>query len=131
MRGYSIQQAAERTGVSVYTLRYYERIGLMSPIQRATSGHRRYSDGDLGWLHLLQCLRATGMPIAQMQKFAVYVWEGGHTIPDRIKLLEEHERDVVAQIAELERYLGAIRNKIDHYRNETVEKSGKAELVAN
>ncbi len=101
MEGYSIQQAAEHTGVSVHTLRYYERIGLMSPIQRVSSGHRRYSEDDLGWVHMLTLLRATGMPIEQMQRFAVYVWEGNHTIPDRLVLLEQHEREVVEQIAGL------------------------------
>lgn len=130
MSEYSIQQAAELTGVSVHTLRYYERIGLMSPIHRATSGHRRYSDDDLGWVHMLTLLRATGMPIAQMQKFAVYVWEGNHTIPQRLEVLEEHEREVVAQISELERHLGALRNKIGYYRNVEKEKLSKAELAS-
>jgi DNA-binding transcriptional MerR regulator len=127
---YSIQQAAERTRVSVHTLRYYERIGLMSPVDRASSGHRRYSEDDLGWVRMLTLLRATGMPIAQMQRFAVYVWNGAHTIPERLALLEEHEREVVEQIAGLQRHLGALRNKIGIYREQQKDKLSKAELTS-
>lgn len=130
MDGYSIQQTAELTGVSVHTLRYYERIGLMSPVDRASSGHRRYSEDDLGWVRMLTLLKATGMPIAQMRRFAVYVWEGNHTIPDRLALLEKHEREVVEQIAGLQRHLEALRNKISIYRQQQKDKLSKAELAS-
>ncbi len=66
---YTIQEAAERTGVSAHTLRYYERIGLLTPIHRETnSGHRRYSEDNLRLVQFLLRLRTTGMPIAQRQQ---------------------------------------------------------------
>jgi DNA-binding transcriptional MerR regulator len=60
-------QAAEQSGFSLDTLRYYERIGLLDDIDRASSGHRRFREEDLEWLGVLRCLRDTGMPIAQMR----------------------------------------------------------------
>src|SRR5258705_13758185 len=66
----SIQQAAEVTGLSAHTLRYYERVGLLDRVGRAESGRRRYVAADLAWVALLMWLRATGMPIRQMQEFA-------------------------------------------------------------
>lgn len=63
-------QVAVVTQLSVHTLRYYERIGLVAPICRASSGHRRYSSQDIAWIEFLTRLRATGMPIRQMQQFA-------------------------------------------------------------
>ncbi|MEM8535189.1 MAG: MerR family transcriptional regulator, partial [Chloroflexota bacterium] len=66
----TIQQVAAATGLSSYTLRYYERIGLLDPVGRATSGHRRYTTHDIEWIAFLNRLRAIGMPIRQMQEYA-------------------------------------------------------------
>lgn len=65
-----IQQVAHRTGLSIHALRYYERLGLMASISRLPNGHRRYSEADLEWIDFLKCLRATAMPIVEMQRFA-------------------------------------------------------------
>ena len=68
----SPSQAAEQSGFSLDTLRYYERIGLLDDIDRAPSGHRRFGDDDMEWLGVLRCLRETGMPIAQMRRYAIF-----------------------------------------------------------
>jgi DNA-binding transcriptional MerR regulator len=114
---YTPAEAVEETGFSLDTLRYYEKIGLLEPVARNAAGQRRFTEEDIGWLGMLRCLRDTGMPIATMLRFAELVRAGGHTVADRIKLLEEHARQVQAQIdnlAERQRY---IRNKISHYRS--------------
>src|SRR6266536_356060 len=67
---YSPAQVADRTGFSLDTLRYYERIGLLDGIARTPGGRRSFTDDDLGWLEVLRCLRDTGMPIAQMLRYA-------------------------------------------------------------
>ena len=78
MQNYTVQQAAALTGLSEHTLRYYERIGLIKPVQRQeTSGHRRYGPADLAKLETLACLRATGMPIDQMRRYFELRSEGG------------------------------------------------------
>ncbi len=114
----TIQQAAEQTGLSEHTLRYYERIGLIAPVGRAGSGHRRYSMNDLGWIDFLQHLRATGMPIAQMQEYAALQRQGEATVGARLALLEAHRQRVLAQIADLEQNLGVIEYKITYYSAE-------------
>lgn len=66
----SIAEVAERSGLSVHTLRYYERAGLIAPVPRAPGGQRRYAAADLEWIGFLLRLRETRMPIGQMQAFA-------------------------------------------------------------
>jgi len=112
----TIREAAEETGLNAHTLRYYERIGLLEAVPRAAGGHRRYRADDLGWVGLLHCLRATGMPIREMQRFAALARGGNATVPDRIALLAAHEQSVLARQRELDRNLETIRGKIAHYR---------------
>lgn len=107
-------EMAERTGVSLDTLRDYERVGLISHVERAVSGHRRYSADDVGWVDVLRCVRTTGMPIARMQQFAELCRMAG-TEAQRLDLLVEHRDDVVASIAQLQA-LQVIEGKIAAYR---------------
>ncbi len=113
--GCTIEEAAERTGVSAHTLRYYERIGLLAPVPRGTGGHRRYTDADLGAVVFLTLLRQTGMPIRDMQRFVELTREGDHTIPDRVGVLTDHRTELVAHIALLNRHLAALDHKIGIY----------------
>jgi DNA-binding transcriptional MerR regulator len=112
----TIEQVVERTGLSAHTLRYYERVGLLDPVGRATSGHRRYVEQDLAWLEFLTRLRATGMPIRHMQRFADLRRRGNATVAERRALLEEHQRAVQAHINDLQRNLEAITTKIMDYQ---------------
>src|SRR6478672_1843148 len=98
----TIQQVAEATGLSVYTLRYYERIGLIHPIGRAENTHRRYTADDIGWLDFLTKLRATGMSIQQRQAYAELQRQGDGSLPQRLAMLKEHQRSVEAHMAELQ-----------------------------
>ena len=108
-------EMAARTGVSLDTLRYYERIGLITGVARDTGGHRRYSADDVGWVDVLRCLRTTGMPIARMREFAELCRSNG-TEDQRLDLLVGHRDEVVAGIAELQRALEVIEGKIAYYR---------------
>jgi DNA-binding transcriptional MerR regulator len=121
----SIQAFAQKTGLTPHTLRYYERIGLISPVSRKPSGQRLYNEGDHTWVVLLHCLRATGMPIAQMCRFAEMCRQGEHTIPDRVQLLGDHEREVLARIAQLQTSLVAVGQKIKTYQSMLSELSKK------
>ncbi len=119
----TIQQTASRTGLSDHTLRYYEKIGLIPPVQRAPNGHRRYTDTDLGWIDFLKCLRSTGMPVAQMIEFTHLTHAGDHTIQARLAILKKHRECVLLEIAALEKDLEVIHNKIDWYSNMIEEES--------
>lgn len=116
MERLSIQQVAEATGLSVHTLRYYERIGLIHSIDRARNTHRRYTEDDIWWIDFLTKLRATGMSIQQMQDYAELQREGDITLPERLEMLKAHGREVEAHMAELRENLRIIRSKIDYYQ---------------
>jgi DNA-binding transcriptional MerR regulator len=111
----TIQQVAQATGLSVYTLRYYERIGLIHPIGRAGNTHRRYSTDDIGWIDFLTKLRSTGMSIQEMQTYAELQRQGDETLPERLEMLKALRRKVEAHIDELNDHLKIIRGKIDYY----------------
>ncbi|HEY9642974.1 MAG TPA: MerR family transcriptional regulator [Coleofasciculaceae cyanobacterium] len=112
----TIQQVAAKTGLSVHTLRYYERNGLLEPVNRAANGHRRYAATDVTRIEFLTRLRSTGMPIRQMQQFARLFYERPAAIGDRRAILEEHQRNVEQHIQELQQNLAAIQQKIRFYK---------------
>jgi DNA-binding transcriptional MerR regulator len=122
MPTYSPAQAVDRSGFSIDTLRYYERIGLLRDIARDGSGHRVFTDAHLSTLTILRCLRDTGMPIAQMQRYADLSATDG-SLQARLDLLEEHDADVTRQIAELGRWQKHLQEKIAYYRAELRTKS--------
>ncbi|MEV6522379.1 MerR family transcriptional regulator [Longispora sp. NPDC051575] len=115
---YSPSEAAEKSGFSLDTLRYYEKIGLLADIDRTSGGRRVFSDDDLGWLSLLRCLRDTGMPIARMCRFAELARAGADTVAERTGLLEEHARGVEAQLELLLRQQRNLNDKIAFYRRQ-------------
>ena len=115
--GVTIGEAARRTGVSVHTLRYYERAGLVvSPVDRTAGGRRRYRELDLKWIVICTKLRATGMPIRGIRRYAELVAAGPGNEPERLTLLESHRADVLAKLAEIRENLKVIDRKIDVYR---------------
>jgi DNA-binding transcriptional MerR regulator len=118
----TIQQVAEATGLSVHTLRYYERIGLIHSIGRAENTHRRYTMDDIGWIEFLNKLRATGMSIQQMQTYAQLQRMGDSSLLERVEMLKEVESKVEAHIQELQHHLELIRYKIDIYQGIASEK---------
>ena len=111
----TIQDASAETGVSRDTLRYYERIGILPGIARSKSGHRRFTDDDMGWIKLVQCLRATGMPIEDLHAYAELAQQGDATAGERLRLLHAHKERIEADMAELTTALELVRRKIDGY----------------
>ncbi len=112
--GFTIQQFAQKTGLSIDTLRYYERSGLLLSVQRLPNGHRRYSENDLRWINLVKCLRASAMPISEIQRFAEITREGTSNLAEKHELLEAHRLRVVAQLEETQRTLTLLDMKIAH-----------------
>ena len=108
----TIQQAAQRSGLSVDTLRYYERAGLLVSVERLPNGHRRYHASDLQWIDLLKCLRASAMPISEIQRYAASMRQGAATASARREQLEDHRRKVVAQLEEMQSTLERLDTKI-------------------
>jgi DNA-binding transcriptional MerR regulator len=116
--GVTISRAAELSGLSADTLRYYERDGLMlQPVARSSSGHRSYTERDLEWIRLVTRLRATGMPIRDVRAYAALVREGSGNEEARLDLLLAHRTTVLAQLEEVRGHLDAIDVKIALYTN--------------
>lgn len=116
-QGVSIAEAARRTGVGAHTLRYYERAGLVvTPVDRTSGGRRRYQQLDLDWINVCTRLRATGMPIKTIRRYAQLVSAGQGNEQDRLALLETHRADVTAKLTEIQENLELIDHKIDVYR---------------
>jgi len=115
--GLSIAEAAQRTGVSTHTLRYYERAGLVvTPVDRTQGGWRRYHQLDIEWIVVCTRLRATGMPIKDIRRYAELVSAGHGNEQERLALLESHRAAVIAKLAELQDNLALIDHKIGVYR---------------
>jgi DNA-binding transcriptional MerR regulator len=112
-----IGEVARETGLSVHALRYYEREGLMlsQQVERGSGGHRRYSPQDVYWLRICIKLRASGMPLAKIRRFAELVREGAGNEPEGLELLREHKRQVEHQLAELNDCLRVITRKVGVY----------------
>jgi DNA-binding transcriptional MerR regulator len=108
-------EMAERTGVSIDTLRYYEREGLIDPVARAENGHRRYSGDDVLWVQVLCCLRDTGMSIEQLRHYCELGQQGDVTEPERRALLRAHRAEVEAQIDSRREALRLIDHKLSFY----------------
>lgn len=128
---YTVQQAATLSGLSEHTLRYYERIGLLTPVRRqASSGHRRYSATDLTTLESLACLRATGMPIDQMRHYLELRAEGVAGATELQELLAMHLAELQRREAALQLHMRYVALKIDYWRAVEVQDAPAAERLA-
>jgi DNA-binding transcriptional MerR regulator len=112
----TIGEVARRTGMSVHTLRLYEREGLLaSPVRRESNGRRVYSEWDVEWLSYCTKFRASGMPLATIRRFAELVRNGPGNEDQRLELLHNHQQEVERRIAELADCLDVIANKVRLY----------------
>lgn len=117
MTDLSIGQVAGRTGLSVHTLRMYEREGLFTTeVRRNASGRRVYGQADLDWLEVCTKLRASGMPLAAIRRFAALVKAGAGNEAERLELLRAHQHRIERQMAELNDCLDLIAGKVETYQ---------------
>ena len=120
----TIADAARESGVTAHTLRYYERAGLLPSVERNGSGHRRFTDEDIEWVVMVTRLRATGMPIRAIRRYAELVRAGEGNEAERLALLEEHRERVLEQLASIQRNLELVDYKIGLYRERTSTPAG-------
>ena len=112
---YSIQEMSRKTCLSVHTLRYYEKEGLLSGIQRSPGGFRQYTDADLETVGLIRCLKNTGMSLREITRFVELTRKGDQTLKERVELLREHRETVIARMREMQEYLDKVTRKLDFY----------------
>ncbi|PYE47941.1 MerR family transcriptional regulator [Paenibacillus barcinonensis] len=113
---YSISEVAKKLDLTVYTLRYYDKEGLMPFVERSESGTRQFKDSDIDFLKIIQCLKATGMPIKDIKDFIAWCSEGDATLQQRYDMFTERKASVEAQMEELRRTMEVIEHKQSYYR---------------
>ena len=124
----TIAQAAAATGLSVHTLRYYERIGLLDPVERRDNTHRRYTQEDLDWIGFLLKLKSTGLPVRGMLRYAELRRQGNtlESVAERKAILQAHTLSVQHTLAELQSNLAVLHWKIDLYGEIEKEAAARA-----
>ncbi len=105
-----IQEASIMSGLSIDTIRFYEKLGILPPIERDPSGHRRFTTENIEWMKVLYWLRKTGMPTKIMSRYAHSVHSGDHTIDERIKILRDHQ----VRLDEKQKELNACQDILDY-----------------
>jgi DNA-binding transcriptional MerR regulator len=111
---HSPSSAADRAGLSLDTLRYYEREGLIGPVERAANGQRRYSDDDLAWIGIVSCLRDAGLGIADLRRFTELL-RSEHGADDRVAFLLRRRDELLERRRRTEAALAVLDDKIAHY----------------
>ncbi|ALC80203.1 MULTISPECIES: MerR family transcriptional regulator [Bacillus] len=112
---YTIGQVAKEVGLSVPTLRYYEKEGILPPVKRNENGLRIYDTEDIEWLEFACCLRETGMNIAEMKEFAKLALQGDETMQERVQILQAQKDRVKTQVNNLMSYIPMIDHKMETY----------------
>jgi DNA-binding transcriptional MerR regulator len=112
----NIKNFSEKTGISIYTIRYYEKIGIFRNVNRNRSGHRFFTDIDILWAEFIHRLKDTGMSLNTILEYANLREEGEHTTNSRMSLLKKHAIDIEGKIAAEKIHLAKIKEKIDHYK---------------
>ena len=117
-RTLGIGQVAERTGLSVHALRFYEREGILAnPVERDPGGRRLYREDDVEWLTVCIILRASGMPIPAVRRYTELVRQGAGNEKERLAIMRRHQDQVNAQIARLTECLDLINYKVGVYED--------------
>lgn len=112
---YSIGQAAKISGLTAHTLRFYEKEGLLPFVQKTSSGLRVFSDNDIGWLEMIECLKGVGMPLKDIKQYIDWFREGDSTLQQRLDMFEQQRERLEAQMAQLQKYMNKINYKIGLY----------------
>ncbi len=113
--GYTIKEAAERFHITPYTLRYYEKEGLLPSVYREGNGHRLYNDTDLEWIQIVCCMRSTGMSIEYIKKYIDLCLLGDNTIPERRKIIQCQKEILEEHINEYKKLLSIVNRKLKRY----------------
>jgi DNA-binding transcriptional MerR regulator len=133
LKTYSISEVAKELNLTVYTLRYYDKEGLMPFVERTTSGIRLFKESDIDALKVIECLKSTGMPIKKIKNFIDWCSDGDSTLQQRYDMFMERKANVEAQMEELKKTMELIEHKTLYYKTaldagtEDIHKNDKIE----
>ena len=129
MKTYSISEVAKELNLTVYTLRYYDKEGLIPYVERTTSGTRVFKESDIGALKVIECLKSTGMPIKEIKNFIDWCSNGDSTLQQRYDMFMDRKSIVEAQIEELKKTMEVIEHKCSYYK--TALEAGTEDIHKN
>jgi MerR family transcriptional regulator, aldehyde-responsive regulator len=112
---YTIKEVSSKVNLSAYTLRYYEKEGLLPYVRRNKQGNRLFGDEDLEWISLICCLRDTGMPVAEIKRYVDLCMKGDETIQTRRQIIQNQKFFIEKQIEEMKVHLEKVNNKLKYY----------------
>ena len=112
---YSAKEAAEMTGLSTSTLRYYEKEQLLPQIARNSQKYRQYTEEDIEWIKMVQCMRTANIPIQSIKKYVSLLIRGGETLEQRFIMVQNHMEDIKDQMSNLQNALNLTQKKLSFY----------------
>lgn len=112
----TIAEVSKKYNISQDTLRYYERVGMIPPVERTSGGIRNYTENDCGWVELSKCLRSAGMPVEAIIEYVKLSMAGDETIPERLQLLTEQCETLLEQRRQLDATIDRLDYKIERYK---------------
>jgi DNA-binding transcriptional MerR regulator len=125
---FTIKEVAEKFNLSPYTLRYYEREGLIPSVQRNSNGRRVYTDTDLDWLQIVCCMRATGMSISYIKNYVELCINGKETLEEKRKIMLEQKEIIKGEIKKYTELLELVDMKLDYY-DEKISRDELKEII--
>ena len=123
---YTVGEMAKKLNVAHSTLRYYDKEGLLPFVERSDGGIRMFKDEDFEWLHIIECLKKTGMSIKDIKTFIDWCMEGDSTIEQRLQLIDRQREAVLNQIAQMQETLKTLNYK--HWYYETAKAAGTCKI---
>lgn len=123
---YTISQVAEKMGVAVSTLHYYDKEGLLPFVEKKPNGTRVFKEEDFQWLDIITCMKNSGLPIKDIKRYMDLCEEGDSTMKERLGIFFERKEDVQKQIDELNTVMETINHKIWYY--ETAIEAGTEDI---
>lgn len=129
LKTYSIGEVAKEMNLTVYTLRYYDKEGLIPFVERTSSGIRLFKESDIGALKVIECLKSTGMPIKEIKNFIEWCSDGDSTLQQRYDMFMERKAIVEAQMEELKKTMELIEHKCSYYK--TALEAGTEDIHKN
>ena len=121
----TIAEVSKKYNLSADTLRYYERIGLLPPVNKNSSGNRDYTEEDCRWVQFIKCMRSAGLSIEVLIEYVSLFQKGSSTITTRKELLLEQRKQLAERIEELQNTLSYLDNKIDGYEDRMLKIEGQ------
>lgn len=113
---YTVKQISEITGISAHTLRFYDNEGLFPFVSRDKNNIRLFSENNLDWINFVHCLRATGMPLADIKQYIDLCEQGKDTALERYNIILKQKEKAEQEIIKMQKQLELLKNKTDYYK---------------